>query len=408
MTAMRWRPALTLAAALTLLLNGCHTEQSKAPAGEQVAIVAGGGAETTATKALDLSLSGVPNDFEVGRDGVARLMVTQSGRVLIWTFKPDGSATRIDVDPKITDVSQLAVADDGNLYISHLAGRVWCISKVDRNGRATPVIVNGQPAPTAGAQNGRGDVRIDGIAIDRQGRLVFVEDAYNVALQQAINLVRRVEANGHITTIAGRAGVLSPKEYAEAIVGSVAPPPGTRATDWPLPGLGELDSLAVGEDDTIFVQAHRGVLAVAPDGTIRAIARRRDNTAALVADRPFTREGEALDADPRFIDHASITADRGFLTMPVTHTQSEESRSIPAAFRWVGEYSDGQRAIIEAAGRRAGKDRLQQILRIVRPDGSVTTGAWAVDGGAVRGGNLYLLIRGDNNQLMIGKIELPN
>ncbi|MFG1909583.1 hypothetical protein [Kribbella sp. NPDC048928] len=405
---MNWRPAVTIAAVLALVLNACDRDDPKKIDGEAVVIFAGGGASTLAKRAVDLSLSGVADDLEVGRDDVVRLMVTEHNRVLIWAFGPDGSVGRTEVDPKITDAAQMAVADDGTVYISHLVGRVWAISEVGARGQLTPIIIDGLPATSKGIQNVRPIVRIDGIAVDRLGRLVFVEDSYNVARRQAINLVRRVEANGQIVTIAGRDAPLGASEYAEAIIRSVAPPSGTRAIDWPLPGLGDLDSLAVGDDNTIYVQAHRGVLALPPDGTIRPVARRRDRTAAHVADRPFTHEGDAADADPRFIEHAGITEDHGFVAMPVTQARPDYSNLLPAAFRWTGDFTPNQRMIIEAAQRQAGKTRLQQILRIVRPDGSITTGAWAIDGAALRGGVLYVLIQGDRSQLMIGKIDLPD
>ncbi len=407
MTPMTWRRSVTLTVAAVLLLTACTDKDPKQPDGQQVTIVAGGGTNPTATKSTDLALTGTARDLEVGRDGTVNLLTTTDGkRSHIWQFKPDGDAQRIDIDPSITEVSQLAVADDGALYVSHSAQ----VSRIAASGKATRVVGNGKVGFTAdGGQ--AADSPSDGVAgitVDREGRLIYAERVVYQAQSQVSGLVRRVGADGRIATVAGRPGLLADEEYSKGIVASVSPPDGTKATDWALPGITGVGSLATGDDGQILVQGNRGVLSVTSDGILHAVARRRDAAAAPIADGPFTREGDAADADPRFDATSSITADGGYVSMPVYKASPNSVRGVPAAFRWQGSYSPTQQAVIDAASRRAADNDPQQILRMVRPDGSVTTAAWAVEGGAVRGDRIYLLLRGDSTTLMIGSISLPS
>jgi hypothetical protein len=196
-------------------------------------------------------------------------------------------------------------------------------------------------------------------------------------------------------------------DYSDAITRSVSPPTGTKALGWPIPGTLQLSSLATGSDGTIYAQSEQGVLAVSPEGLITAKARRRDPAAAPVADRPFSNEGDAADAAPQFDRGNGITEDGGWLTLPVAYSRSDGSRSRPPAYRWLGTYTPGQKAIIDSSDQQAQKDGLQQILRMVKPDGSLTTAAWAISGGAVRAGNLYVAISGARDHMLLGRITLP-
>ena len=196
-------------------------------------------------------------------------------------------------------------------------------------------------------------------------------------------------------------------DYVESVIRSVSPPAGTKALGWPLPGMFALNSLATGDDGNIVAQLVGGVASFGPDGTIKAVARRRDRDSARIADRPFQREGEAADAFPLYF--VGLTEDRGYVSMPVMigHPYNPE---FPAAYCWNGNYTPGQQAIIDAVARRVDDDETQHIVRLVLPDGSLTTAAWAAGGAAVGSGRLYLLINSDygsDGRLLIGRVDLP-
>ncbi|GAA1601967.1 hypothetical protein GCM10009804_68080 [Kribbella hippodromi] len=397
-------------AVMSLALGACSlAKSSEKPDGLALEIVAGGGTDAVAKTAADAKLTGYMRDLEVGRDGVVRLLTSENNRASIWVFQPGGAARRIQVDPSITTATQLAVADDGTMYVSHPVKRAGLVSKVDAAGKTTLIVGNGSLGFTADGGVATGPAsRITGISVDRQGRLVYGELRFFDTANQNIGLVRRVEANGRVTTIAGRSVTLPEDDYSIGIVRSVNPPAGTMALDWSLPGMFQLRSLTTGDDGTIYFESDRGVLAVVPDGTIRAAARRRDRSSALVADRPFTREGDAADADPMFQEDAGITEDAGYVTLPVQYGRVDSPHSVPPAYRWTGQFSAGAQRIVDAAAKGAEGDELQNLLRIVRPDGSLTTAAWAVEGGAIRAGKLYVVISsGYRGEAVIGRFDLP-
>jgi hypothetical protein len=406
MTRMTWRRSVTLTMAALLLLAACTDKEPKQPEGQLVTVVAGGGTNPSATKATDLDLTGTAKDLEVGRDGTVRLLTSDGKRAYIWQFKPNGEAQRIDIDPSITEVSQLAVADDGTLYVSNSEQ----VSRIATNGKVTRVVGNGKVGFTADGAPAADSSTADlyGITVDGDGRLIYSESIYYRAQNQTLGLVRRVEADGRIATIAGRTGPLPENEYSKGIVRAVAPPDGTKALGWAVPGILGLASLATADDGQILLQANRGVLGVAPDGIIKAVVRRRDAEAAPVGARPFTREGDAADADPRFLMDTSITAGGGYVSMPVTGALPTLSPPIPAAFGWNGSYTPSQQEIIDAARQSAVKSEAPSLLRLAQPDGSVTTAAWPADGGAVRAGRVYLLMAGSGHKLMIGSMSLPS
>jgi hypothetical protein len=407
MSAMKLRRTVTLGLATALLLSGC-TDDPEPAAGQTVEIVAGGGANPAATKSLDADVTGSVSDLEVGRDGVIRLLTVQNQRVFIWVFRPRGDAQRIELEPRIRSAVQLAVADDGTMYVSHSTGPVGIVSKIAADGKTTPVIGDGKEGFTADGSAALGPAfRIAGIAVDREGRLVYGELRLDSAADQQFGLLRRVGSDGRIETIAGIPGPLPKAEYGHATVGSVAPPPGTKALTWPLPGTSQLKSLAVDDDGVVYAQSERGVLAFPSDGTVKSVARRREPKAAPIGDDPFSREGEAADADPSFQEVTGISADAGRVSMPVTAFRPEGEREIPVAFRWMGDYSEGQRTLVDAVAKEETGSGEQNVIRLVQPDGSVTTAVWAAEAAALRNGELYVVGSTIDDRMMVGRVKVP-
>lgn len=172
-----WPRATIIGLAATLLLSACSSDTSDEPDGQAVEVFAGGGTDPSPTQALEAKLSGSPADLDVSSDGVVRLLTEEQNRVTIWVFRAGGSAQRIDLDPKkIKSARQLAVAEDGTMYVSHFVPHVGLVSKVDASGKLTPVVGNGREGITADGGNASGpSARIEGITVDRQGRLVYGE-----------------------------------------------------------------------------------------------------------------------------------------------------------------------------------------------------------------------------------------
>jgi len=127
----------------------------------------------------------------------------------VWKVDPQGVSTRIagngnpgfsgDGGPAInaqtSGVAGLALDSQGNLYLAEVSNSD--IRKVDTNGIITTVAGNqhfgysGDGGPATSAQfNGPTDVRVDA------GGDLYIVDSSN-------NLIRKVDANGTITTIAG-------------------------------------------------------------------------------------------------------------------------------------------------------------------------------------------------------------
>jgi hypothetical protein len=159
----------------------------------------------------------------------------------------------------------------------------------------------------------------------------------------------------------------------------------------------------VDDDGTILAQGDGGVLAFGTDGTVRAVARQRDAEAAPIALRPFTDEGDAADAAPDFAGPAGMTADDGYVAMTV---DSGLTGSRPPAYGWAGTHLPGQQAIVD------GSASISSVVRLVTPNGRVTTAAWSVRSSAVRDGWLYLLadkVSGPTlkHEYLIGRLKLP-
>ncbi|TDC30519.1 hypothetical protein [Kribbella albertanoniae] len=405
---MTWRRTAIICLTATLALTACTDQDKKQDDGQQVQIIAGGGTNPDATKALDLALTGNTSDLEIGRDGTVRLLVNDEDRVSIWAFAPDGAAHRILVDPKITDASQLAVAQDGTMYVSHSGKGVGMVSKISPTGQATRIVGNGHAGATADGGTALGPADdIGGITVDADGNLVYGEVRDFRAQNQAMGLLRRV-MSGKVETIAGQAVPYRSEEaFGQAIPGSVSPPNGTKSLDWPLPGDFQLNSLASGDDGTIYAQAEGGVLAFSSDGTVRGVARRRDPGAANPGEKPFARDGDAADAHPLFTAGTGISFDRGYIAMPITVNPPENRRQIPAAFHWKGQYTADQSAIVESALQINDGQDTQKMVRLVQPDGSLTTAGWPVQNAAVGAGNIYLLVTARNGRSLIGRLSLP-
>lgn len=403
MSAMKWWHPVTLVAMTALLLSACDNNSGKVddPPGQAIEVMAGGGSDPAATRALDTKLTGTIEDIEVAADGVVRLLVTEATGRSIVAISPAGQVQRIKLTTRERGANQLAVADDGSLYVSFTGdGGVFRVSAA---GELARVVGNGMRGftPDGGLATGPAGPTL-GITVDHQGRLIYSEVVTTSVTGHPVFLLRRIETNGRIKTIAGdRTPVTDDDAYIRGEQRTVAPPPGTKALGWPMLGIAQLASLAVDGDGTIYAQCENGVLAFPTDGTVHAAARQRDRSAAPVANHPFTDEGDAADAAPNFGTNGGITADDGYVTMTV---RSDTNGPRPPAYRWAGDHTPGQQAILDAVSP-------EFIVRLVTPNGRLTTAAWSVYASAVRGNWLYVLVNKNTgpgaNEYLIGRTKLP-
>jgi hypothetical protein len=366
-----------------LVLAGCSAGAGSE--GQKVEIVAGGGS----TK-IDGSL----RDLDVGADGAVRVLV-DGGKAAIWQIGGDGAARKIPLG--LDSAEQLAVAGDGTLYVSSGTG-LW---KVAADGKATQVVGNGQKGYTRDGEPATGPAGpISGVAVDGQGRVAYTE---SLTVGETLNsLVRRVE-DGRVVTVAGTAE--SPSDLATALRKAADPPAGTRATGLALAGTC-CTTLAAGDDGTLYVNGKSGVLAIEPGGGVRAVVAGRGRDTIKRAARPFQAEGPAIDAAPNLFGSAApanLSFDAGELAI----SSWEKGTRPPDAFRWGGDLSEGQKAIVDAAfGADTDAATTWPEIRIVRKDGGITTAAWPARAGVIRGGLLYMGLSDPDRGVLVAKVKI--
>ncbi|MFI6320576.1 hypothetical protein ACIBG8_23780 [Nonomuraea sp. NPDC050556] len=350
-----------------LILAGCSGGD---PAGQQVEVVA--------------KVDGSLRDIEVGPDGTPRLLVDGA----VWEVK-GGTARKVDLG--LTSAEQLAVAKDGTMYVSSGTG-LW---QVPPGGKAQQIVGNGQKGFTPDGQDATGPAGpISGVALDQQGRVVYTE---SLTTGTGLNaLVRRVEG-GKIVTVAGTSA--DGEQAAD-------PPAGTKATSLALTG-GYYTTLASGEDGTLFVNGKQSVLAIAPDGTVQASVAGRDPKAVKDAASPFEPEGKATDAAPMLFGPdvpPNLSSEAGSLAL----SSWEQGTAPPAAYRWTGEFTKGQQAIVDAVfGTENHSTTTWPRIRLVRKDGTITTAAWSARSAALRNGWLYLGISDPEKGVLVARVKVP-
>ena len=215
-------------------------------------------------------------------------------------------------------------------------------------------------------------------------------------------LVRRVEADGTARTIAGR--LTTYDSNAEAVRATPAahhPPASGKAMDWRTTWLMAITELAAPPDGPIVLQTTdssaggrtRAILTVTPAGTMHQITEGTPARPPVTA-APFAPEGSA-----QTLGHlrAGISAADGLLA--VTTSEKTDGPQQDTRYDWVGQYSEDQRAML--------KESTGLAIRLLRPDGTVTTGAFG-HRFALRDEHLYDVRRNhSSDRLPLGRIKLP-
>jgi hypothetical protein len=403
MTPMSLSVRLSVPVALAVVvLTGCS---EKAPEGQRVEIVAGGGSGGSGARALDARIGGSLRDLDVGADGAVRLLTDEGGHVAIWRVQADGGLKKISVASAVKSAEQLAVAKDGTAYVTSDAG-LW---KVGDDGAATRVVGDGKSGFTADGDAATGSSgKVEGVAVDSRGRVVYTEGLAQG--QRLLSMVRRVEPDGTVSTIAGTnaSSLTSDDDLTKALRLAADPPQGAKARDLALPG-GYYTVLAGGDDGTIYVNGKESVLAISPDGSVRALVAGRDPKAVKTAERPFADEGKAVDAatplyGPAVPPNLSVDAGKVVITSWVIGQRP------PAGYRWTGDFTKGQASIVNAAfdTESSSSTTSWPRIRLVGTDGTITSAAWAPRAAAVRDGALYLVMGNSQSGLLVAKVKIPS
>ena len=238
------------------------------------------------------------------------------------------------------------------------------------------------------------------LTVDPQGRLVFAAEVSTGGTSGVV--IRRVETNGTARTIAGKPATFTDLGAAEqATPQALHPPANGKAVDWETTAAMHVRELTTQADGTIILATSDSssaggistILAVSPDGSMHEIAEGSPDGPA-VAPTPFTREGDTRQLG-RLV--GGLSAAGGLLA--VATYNKPETPPEGGRYNWSGAYTDGQRAVLKAA---RGLE-----IRLIRPDGSVTTAAFGTRF-ALHGGYLYV-VTGElsTEHLLLGRVKIP-
>jgi hypothetical protein len=393
---------------LTLALAACSQDsttqqpaQDKPAVGQPFEVVAGGGDSVRTNDARKLKLSGSVQDLEVAPDGTAYLLITQAGESHVAQVGPDGAYTEITLQRTADVGNQIAVGPDGSVYVNlDIGGPKDAIYRLGPNGSRQQVIdynsaastTNGRPAKTIGT--------FGALTVDPQGRLVF---AVKVSTKGTSGvMIRRVEANGTVRTLAGKPVRFTNFDAAVAATPAALHPPASgKALDWGTTAAMDISGLATQSDGTIVVETNGAtaswqtgtILAVTPAGAMRQIA---EGTSAgpAMAPTPFTRDG-GIEVLGKI--QTGISAADGLLAVATANQPG--GRPEGGRYDWTGQYSDGQRAVLDGVSGFA--------IRLIRADSSVTTAAYGIRS-ALHDGYLYVVAENPvADRLVLGRLKLP-
>jgi sugar lactone lactonase YvrE len=177
-------------------------------AGEHITTYAGGGKDPPAERAIASSVSlGFASSVAVDSQNRLYVLTSVDGFLEVWRVESGGFITLVWRSSARTNggestlapnlpVGGLAVATDGTLYIADRAANlVW---KLAVDGALSAYAGTGQAGFDDGDETAATSARLHwpiGLALDKQGNL-YIADAGN-------NRIRKVDARGRITTVAG-------------------------------------------------------------------------------------------------------------------------------------------------------------------------------------------------------------
>ncbi|WP_328332641.1 hypothetical protein OHA70_14510 [Kribbella sp. NBC_00382] len=362
-------------------------------------IVAGGGTNAFAEKALDAQIKGAVWDLEFAPDGTANLLIND-GKLRLQRIRPDGTLTKVELGYGQVG-RRIAVGPDGSAYVNlHSGEKADAVYRIKVDGSQTQVI--GFNAAVAGIDDRPGETtgKFTAFTIDSEGHLVFAANVTKDGTAGAV--VRRVGADGSVRTIAGKPTEFTTLDAAKAASpASLHPTASGSPLDWPTTAAVLVDKLATRPDGTIALEVvasdsgavAESILALSPAGKLSELATSQLNGSggAAVAPAPFTREGAVQDIG---VIYSGLSVADGLLAVSTSKHPPEDT-----SLYYNGQYTPTQQAILREARAKA--------IRLIRADGSFSTAALGAEF-ALHGGYLYVVCRDFlADELVLGRVKIP-
>lgn len=394
------RAVIGVIIALTTL-TACSSDD-----GIEVGLLAGGGDQPDGSGA-DASVPG--SIFRLTSDGDGTLWGVTGSHVLV-EIDSEGAVRSTQLQLDSGAVQEIAAAPDGTVYVL-----------LDRAGQESGDAVvlelsDGELRPAAGVPAGEseqpGPVTPDGepadeaelgyvgdIAVDSEGRLLFTEQA-DPAGADAGFLLRRVEGDGTLSTVAGRPNPDYDRDLTDDESGTAFFPDGTAATDLTL--FAE-SAIAAGPGEQIAVQTTRSVYVVDGGSATTVLGAAGGGTVPAATEGPFAGSADALSVDyqagfPQLT--LAVNPDGAVLAGTTSLSGIDED-----AYQWrVEDGSDRAQAVADAA---AGDAQTANPTLYVTPDGDASVAT--VFGGPATwldGDTIAVAATGDDDQIIV-TFDLP-
>jgi hypothetical protein len=258
--------------------------------------------DTTASRLLKVSGGAVTVAYS-GAGTLGGLAVSPTGTLVLLTGKGlvqiagDGTSKVLATLPQLGDgvspgtQTPLAFDGAGNLYIGN--SNRYAVLRRSTSGAMSRVAGNGQFGITPGAGDGAAATAAPMSAMTA----LLVDADGNLLIGQANGALRKVAADGTLSTIAGIGAI----RLADASGGQFAPD-GTKAIDLK---LAQVSSLVIDANNRLYIgdSQSSAVVRVEPDGTVTLIAGDQSGTAEpTVAGQPANQT--------RFADADGLAFDR--------------------------------------------------------------------------------------------------
>ncbi len=390
--------------ALTVV-TGCSSDDEN---GFEVELLAGGGDQSDGSgpdAALPFAITRLTSDGDGTLWGVA-------GTDVIVQVGEDGAVRSAQLQLAAGAVQEIAAGPDGRVYVlPDRSGQEGGDAVVYEYSDGELMPAAGVPAPTPEAP---GPVTPDGapaaeaelgyvgdIAVDSEGRLLFTEQA-DPAGADAGFLLRRVESDGTLATVAGRPNPDHDRSLTDDETSAAFFPDGTAAADLTL--FSE-SAIAAGPGEQVVVQTTQSVFTI--DGGIATTvlgSAAGGSAPPVTEDGPFNGTADALSIDyqPSFPQLTlAVNDDGGILASTGALTGWDED-----AYGWrVEDGSEHAQAVADAA---ADDDQTAHPTLYLSADGQASVAAafggpaaWADDD------TIAVAATGEDDQIIV-LIDVPD
>jgi hypothetical protein len=396
----RQGPLLLRALLCAVLLLGTVAACNQSSDGQQVDLVAGGGkGDSDSGPAASLRLPAKITALTTAPDGTVWLAGRQDDESQLLSVTPDGQAHRTRLPVPSPILTSLAVRADGTVFAASGAKAIWRVAgdrlAVAYGKRTTgdlgqdlalfpPFVSDGKPV-TSGNLG-----RVRSVGIDSSGRLLFAE-----SIDELCYRVRRIEAAGTVSTLAGR-----PCPDTPDLADGRFPAAGTLAKDLPLAASSA--AFTVGPANRLYVMTGPSVVEVDSAGKATVVLGSNGQNAGQVPDpagaSPFDKWTPAASAEFQAADADNAMSIAASAAGPLATVGGLDRSDVPGTFKWRAEAGDTHLDVNVP-------DQAKSGIAVLR-DGKVATAS--LIGGKVgfRGGLLLVAASRDDGGVLVG-IPLP-